>query len=238
MRHADGTVDYVPSDVKYEVWKKEYVVDKTEKHGIIKGMAANDFEIMRGDGKITTYDPKADYSISVPGLSDGVNGGLSDACRRVARAGSENQCEALELVDLKTGKRRYGELGEYDQVGGEEFWSFIEQHPNDKFAFIHSHPTDGFLSSVDMQTFAGNRQIQMMISTSNDGLKRIAYGDSKKLGVFFDVYYENDFSPLRNGLKDGSLEMVDYRFELEKLKIEKSINEFANLGFWEVDGRV
>jgi len=32
--------------------------------------------------------------------------------------------------------------------------------------------------------------------------------------------------------------MVDYRFEFEKLKVEVAINEFANLGFWEVDGRV
>ena len=104
--------------------------------------------------------------------------------------------------------------------------------------FVHSHPTNGFLSSVDMQTFAGNPQIHMMISTSNDGLKRIVYGDVKKSGVFFDVYYENRFRPLRSRLKDGTLDMADYQFEFEKLKVEKAINEFANLGFWEVDGRV
>jgi len=78
----------------------------------------------------------------------------------------------------------------------------------------------------------------MMVSTSNNGLKRIVYGDNKKSGVFFDIYYENEFRPLRSRLKDGTLEMVDYQFELEKLKVEKAINEFANLGFWEVDGRV
>jgi len=201
-------------------------------------MAASDFEIRRENTRLTEYNPKADYAIVIPGLSDQVNGGLSDACRRVAEEGTKNQCEVLELIDLRTGRCRFNELGNYDEVGSRKFWDFIERYSNDRFAFIHSHPTDGFLSSTDMQTFAGNVQIQIMISTSYDGFKRIAYGNVKKPGVLLDLYYENDFKPLRNRLRDGVLEMVDYRFEFEKLKVEIAINEFANLGFWEVDGRV
>jgi len=213
------------------------VVENPEKSGIIRGMAANDIIIGRDDGKITAYNPKADYSVSIPGLPDAVNNGLSDACRRVAKAGSENRCEAMELVDLKTGKSRFDELGEYDQVGGEKFWNFIEQHPEDRFAFIHNHPSVGFLSYADMQTFTSNEQIQVMVSTSNNGLKRIAYGDTKDTRLL-DMIYQNDVNQLRNRIRHGSLEMADYRTEFQKLVVENAVRDYANLGFWEVDGRV
>ena len=201
-------------------------------------MVVNDLKIKREDNKFTEYNPESDYTIKIPGLADAANDGLSDACRRVAKDGTNRQCEVLSLVDIETGKQKYYELGDYEQVGGEKFWSFIEDNPNGNFAFVHNHPTDSFLSSIDMQTFAGNTPIKLIIPTSNDGLKRIAHGNIKKPGVFFDVYYENDVKVLRDKLKNGTLDYPEYSFELEKLKVEKAINEFANLGFWEVDGRV
>jgi len=76
-------------------------------------MAANDFEIKRENSKFTEYNPKADYSINIPGLSDEVNGGLSDACRGVAENGTKHQAEVLSLVDLGTGEQKYYEVGEY-----------------------------------------------------------------------------------------------------------------------------
>ena len=138
---------------------------------------------------------------------------------------------------METGKQVYYEIGEYEQVGGEKFREFIKRNPNGKFAFVHNHPTDGFLSSVDMQSFISNETIRMMISTSNDGLKRIAFGDVKD-SRFLDSIYRYDVEGLRKRIQNGTLEMVDYRYELQKLLVEKSIENFANLGFWEVDGRV
>ena len=38
--------------------------------------------------------------------------------------------------------------------------------------------------------------------------------------------------------RSGLLELAGYRHELEKIKVENAIKDFANLGFWEVDGRV
>jgi len=201
-------------------------------------MAGNDYGINRENPKSTRFDPNADYSINIPGLPEEVNRRLSDACCRVAKNGTENQCEALELIDLDTGATRYAELGDYDSVGGGKFWEHISDNPNGKYAFVHNHPTDGFLSSIDMQTFAGNASIQMMISTSNDGLKRIVYGDIKKPDILFDVYYEKRLEEVRKRLKAGLLEPIDYSYECQKAVVEQSIDEFGNLGFWEVDGRV
>ena len=212
------------------------MVENPEKSGIIKNMTANDYIIERDDGITTSYNTKADYSIKIPGLSDQVNTGLSDACRRVAKAGTENQCEAMELINLKTGMSLYSELGEYDQVGGEKFWKFLAGYPNDKFAFVHNHPSTGFLSYIDMQTLVSTEHIQVMVSTSNDGLKRIVYGDNKDFRLL-DVIYKDEIANIRKHVKDGTLEMENYRNEFQKLIVSNAIRDYANLGFWEVDGR-
>ena len=213
------------------------MVDNPEKSGIIENMAANDFEIRRENPKYTKFDPYADYSVNISALSDTVNNGLSDACRRVAEDGTKNRCEALSLIDLGTGKQRHYELGDYDSVGGKRFQGFIEKNQNGKFAFVHNHPTDGFLSSVDMQTFISTEQIKIMISTSNDGLKRIVFGDIKD-SRFLENIYQVDVNDLRKQIKNGTLEMVEYPYELQKLLVENAIRDYGNFGFWEVDGRV
>lgn len=76
-----------------------------------------------------------------------------------------------------------------------------------------------------------------MISTSNDGLKRIAYGDQKTDKALYSLY-KNEIEELRKEVKSGIIASVDYSFELEKLQVELAIKDFSNLGFWEVDGRV
>lgn len=223
---------------------RNFTVAVIKKRGIIEPndpanstKAANDFMINRENPRITEFNPNADYSINVPGLSDRVNYGLSDATRRVAEKGSVSKREAMELVDLRTGKSVFEEIGYFDSVGGEKFWQFIEQHPNDRLAFVHSHNTDGFLSSTDMQTIVTNEQIQMMISTSNDGLKRIAYGNIKDNRLLSDIY-QSDLTSIGKTIRAEGLSSADYHFRSQARIVENAIRDYANLGFWEVDGRV
>jgi len=192
--------------------------------------------INRENPKITEFNPNADYTINIPGLPDEVNRGLSEANRRVAELGSQTKLEAMELVDLKTGLSKFNELGDIDSVGGEDFWQFIAQHPNDRFAFVHNHMTDGFLSYVDMTTFVTTDQVQVMASTSNDGLKRIAFGDKKDTKLL-DAIYQDDLGRLREQIQSGVLDVADYPYEQQKLLVRNALNDYANLGFWEVDGR-
>ena len=229
--------------MKYSDWKKTFVDGGSKKaynknigSRISMNKTANDFEIKRPDYKFVEYNANADYSVNVPGLPDVVNRGLSDACRNTAEMGSARQCEVLNLVDLTEGKLVYHEIGEFDEIGGKGFWKFIGKNPEGKYAFVHNHLTDGFLSSTDMQTFVGNSQIRVMISTSNNGLKRIAYGDNKRPGIYFDLYYQEDIEKLRNKLKNGIINPADYSFELEKMIVENAIRDYSNLGFWGVDG--
>ena len=68
-------------------------------------------------------------------------------------------------------------------------------------------------------------------------LKRIACGDIKDSRLLIDIFGD-DVEKLRARIRDGSLEMVEYPYELQKLLVENAIRDFANFGFWEVDGRV
>jgi hypothetical protein len=235
--------------MKYPEWKRKFVdtnaaagynegVGGVVKLGTKRNNAAKDYGIHQHGYVRTEFNPKADYSIQISGLSDDVNYGLSDACRNVAEKGSVTGHEALDLVSLTDGKRVYHEIGTDDEVGGDDFWEFLRANPNSRLAFVHNHPTDSFLSSTDLQTFAGNKQIQIMISTSNDGLKRVLYGDTKQEGILLYDYYKNDLDALREKVRKGLIEPADYSSEMEKMLIENAIRDFANLGFWEVDGRV
>ncbi|MGI6014349.1 MAG: phage minor head protein [Oscillospiraceae bacterium] len=202
-----------------------------------RGAAASDLNIQRPNNEITSYNKAADYTIDIPGLPDEVNKGLSKACENVAKLGTERNREVLNLVDLSNGKAIFVEIGEEGEVGGFDFWQFIEKHPDGKFAFVHNHPTDGFLSSTDMQTFMSTPEIACMIAVSNDGLKRIAYGNVKT-NEMLQLLYDEEVTVLRQKLRNGIIQDTDYTFELEKLLVENAIKDFANLGFWEVDGRV
>lgn len=220
----------------------ENALAEKEKNGIMddttnREKVANCFMINRENPEVTVFDPNADYTITVPGLPDNVNRGLSEANRRVAELGSQTKREAMELIELKTGLSKFNELGDFDSVGGERYLRFIARNPNGRFAFVHSHNTDGFLSATDMQTLASTEQIRVMISTSNDGLKRIACGNVKDYRLL-ETIYQKDVDILRERIKAGTLEMVDYPSELQKLLVNNAVRDFANLGFWETDGRI
>jgi len=49
--------------------------------------------------------------------------------------------------------------------------------------------------------------------------------------------FKKELEALRLKLKNGIISMPDYSFKFEKLLVENSIRDYANLGFWEVDGR-
>ena len=50
--------------------------------------------------------------------------------------------------------------------------------------------------------------------------------------------YTKDLEVLQHKLRSGIISTSDFNYEREKLLVENSIRDFANLGFWEVDGRV
>lgn len=227
-RDADGKTYYVPSDMTYQQWYEKFVKNE---------YAAHSFELGEIKYKDVYFDENADYSINIPDLPKHINSALSKSCENVARKGSASRCEYLEMIDLDTGQVVYTEKGERDSVGGTGFYEYITKYPNKHLAFIHNHNTETPLSSGDMQTFVSCKNINVMVSVTNDGLKYVVYGD-KFTGKYLFSYYSDEINRLTENIKNskmGNIRLMDLK---EKLVVEKAIDEFANLGAWRLDGRV
>lgn len=220
----------VPGDMTYRQWKNVFV-DGGDKY------AAHSFELGEIKYKDVYFDENADYSINIPDLPKHINSALSKSCENVARKGSASRREYLEMIDLDTGQVVYTEKGERDSVGDTGFYEYITKYPNKHLAFIHNHNTETPLSSGDMQTFVSCKNINVMVSVTNDGLKYVVYGD-KFTGKYLFSYYSDEINRLTENIKNSKMENIRLMDLKEKLVVEKAIDEFANLGAWRLDGRV
>lgn len=229
-RGEDGKTYYVPENMTYRQWKNVFV-DGGNKY------AAHSFELGEIKYKDVYFDENADYSINIPDLPNQVNEVLSKSCENVARQGSASRREYLELVDLDTGKVVYTEKGERDSVGSGGFYEYITKYPDKHLAFIHNHNTETPLSSADMQTFVSCRNIMLMSSVTNNGLKYVVYGD-KITNKYLYTYYDDVVKRLTKDIANGRMKNVNFSELRERLVVEKAIDEFANLGAWRLDGRV
>lgn len=229
-RNADGKTYYVPADMTYEQWKQTFV-NGGDKY------AAHSFELGEIAYKDVYFDENADYSINIPDLPNQVNEALSKSCENVAKQGSISRREHLELVDLDTGKVVYTEIGERDTVGSDGFYEYITKYPDKHLAFIHNHNTETPLSSGDMQTFVSCRNIMLMSSVTNNGLKYVVYGD-KITNKYLYTYYSGELIRLTEMINNSKMKNVNRSELSERLVVEKAIDEFANLGAWRLDGRV
>ena len=52
-----------------------------------------------------------------------------------------------------------------------------------------------------------------------------------------NLIYHNDLERLRGQIKNGTLDAVEYPHEQQTLLVRNAIRDFANLGFWDIDGR-
>ncbi len=202
-----------------------------------KMTAAHSFDIGEISRKEAYYDSNADYSINVPQLPEHINRALSDACRTVAKEGSKTRKEHMIIIDLKTGEKLYCEIGEQSSVGVLGYHRFLDENPDKTFAFVHNHNSETPISGYDMLSFATTRNMHMMISVSNNGLKYVVYGD-KKTNRYLYLLYDDDIKRLTLDVKNGTIKNASLMELTEKLVVEKSIDDFANFGAWRLDGRV
>lgn len=200
-----------------------------------KKSAAYSFDIGEFSKKDVYYDENADYSINIPQLSDDINAALSNACKQVAEEGSKDRREHMMLIDLETGKVLYSEIGDSSSVGGTAYEDFLDTS-NSNFALIHNHNRETPISSGDMISFTTTPNMHMMISVSNNGLKFIVYGNKKTKKYLYSLYQE-EINKLTMEMKRSNINNISIMSAQEILVVEKSIDEFANLGHWRLDGR-
>lgn len=193
--------------------------------------------VMRNTGNEVSYDPKADFSISVDGYNKQTLEGLGSASAQVAKEGGADGKEHLILVDLKNGGLAYQEDGSQTEVGGPGFWTYIREHPDRTFGFVHNHNSDGFFSETDMRTLLYTENINMFVAVRLDGVKYIAEKMATPPRVpLFDMLYQDEIDALTRQLKDGIITAGERTKRREILLVENLLRDYTK-GLIELDGR-
>lgn len=207
----------VPASMTYREWRKKY--DKP---------AAKDFE-----PKSEPLNKEATFDVFISTYPERVNERISEACKQTAPNGSKDNKEHLVLVNTKNGDWVYEEVGDAGQVGGPEFYKYLSEHPQDKFAFVHNHPSGKILSLGDLQTFLGHPQLDSFIAAGHNGKVYVAYGEKKAVknnNAMSEVFqYDNELlKDLRILKKQGIIDDIDFRNSTELLRVNFLLKNYCS----------
>lgn len=165
--------------------------------------------------KSIPLNEKSNFKISVSGYSQNVNNSISKASEFVVKRGIQDKSEHLVLVNTSTGEWSYKEIGSSNSVGGDDFFKFLDEHPNDNFSFVHNHSSGETFSLQDLNTYLKTDNISSFIASCNNGKVRIILGEKKILTTtdVFNEVLDNEniiLNDLRKELKDGKIDIVDF----------------------------
>lgn len=218
-------------------WDREQA-DKARSGAYRHNSAANisSYNTMTG----VKYNDKYNYSINLPEYSETVNKALSKAADNVAKNGSRDQFEYLQLVNLKDGSlEKLMTDRQRDSVGGHEFWDLVNANKDKEYAFVHNHNSDSGFSETDMRTLLTTPNIRVMVAVRNDAVKYIATREGDALNdAFFDKYYAEDLDKLNKQYKDGIITAGQRARLREEVIVNNLLRDYTKQkGLYEIDGR-
>lgn len=237
-KYTKGEIQQIEEDYREEQ-KKQYAKRQVEKFGRLEkysldaeskekyGAKAREWNKIVSENKPLYFDENGDYKVKVNEFSDRVNEGISDALKEVARKGSQDRCEHMYLIDLKTGEKAYYETnGEASSVGL-DFWRFVKEHSQNDYAFVHNHNIISSLSETDLMTPITTNNIPIVFAVQNDGViyyaKKIK--DAPK-GFWQDDYFKEALKPLNDAIRNGTITMAERNSKREEIIIGCLLEEF------------
>lgn len=186
---------------------------------------------IRNTNTKVSYNPQKSYKIKVDTYPEKVNNGLSEAIKSVAQKGTENGYEHMYLVDLLSGELSYYETNNLPNEVGYDFWKYLSENKDKKFAFVHNHNTDSSFSETDMRTLLTTEQIPIMIAARNDGVIYIAERGKELLkSGWFDSLYQEDIAALNHKVKDGTITLSERAKQREMLIVDKLLRDYTKGG--------
>ncbi len=238
-RGEDGKTYYVPADMNYKEWKKEFVeggdksglkeVDKIEKDGIIKAGSDNlALENQRyGRDKSTlvnkTYIDSGEYKRKFDNATDNpkVNKTLYDCAKKALKHRSGTELEDMYWIDESTGKIIAQEINAKEKrsiLYSENTRKVVKNNSN--LIAIHTHPSSMPPSAADFNSCYRN-QYKLGIVACHNG-KIFAYTSLEEISEqLYNMYISYAVS--------GGMSEYDAQIEaLTKLK------ENLKIDFWEV----
>lgn len=223
--------------------RQKFLDDYEKRHGdgeiqkVANRLGAKDAK--RNTGTPVYYSDEYDYSINIEGYSEEVLHQFSKYAKEVAKRGSQDGCEHMYLVNSQTGEKVYYEKGTAGEVGGQNFWEFIESHKEGVYAFIHNHNTDGSFSETDMRTLLQNSNINPMIAVRNDAVIYVAErGTRSPETSFYDDLYQEELNKLNADVRSGKISMADRSLKREEIIVNGLLRDYTKIGgLIEINGK-
>lgn len=221
------------SDVlRRDPWREKIYkdsVEKSVKSDIIRGTESFANAPSQNTGRKLIYNADSDFSVSIDGYSDTVNKSISSANAEVARLGGTTNKEYLIMVDVNTGAHSYYEGGENEMyVGGKNFWEFLKNNPNEKYAFVHNHNTDGFFSETDMRTLLSCDNIEAFVAVRLDGISYVTIKNKKLVyNSTFDKLYERELKEINNKVRNGEITAGERTRLREEIIVNNLIKDYT-----------
>lgn len=220
-RGEDGKTYYVPANMKYSEWKRNFVDGKEV------GMTESAKSLM-GQKKVK-YDAEKSYKIDLPEYESKINDALSEASLKVAKDGSNNQFEYAALIDLDTGKIvDYGTDNEEGSVGC--FFKYIRNHIGGRFAMVHNHVYETEMSFPDVQLLANTKELEIVASVTNNGIINVVVSNGKKTKEYLPLKYEKYKKQYFENHPEFEYASLQDQIELELYLRDMVIHDYAEGG--------
>ncbi len=217
-RGEDGKTYYVPEDMSYEEWKKQYVnspvvVDQTQK--ITKKKNSNAYSV---DRKLVN---SKEFHDKFEGLTNHkpINESVYQETMKMLEHRDETDLEDIVVFDARTGKvivkntlsARSGQTGlTYEQYK-------IYQESSGKKVLLHNHPNGGRLSFTDLKTLFVNDDIDTSIAVGHNGVVHIASNPNRTIDI--EKLYESLYNKYKEIYANSELARLYALDDLYDLKI-------------------
>jgi hypothetical protein len=171
-------------------------------------------------GKFVKYNENASYQVDIPEYSDKINKMISASAKKVAQYGSDRGYEYSSLIDLETGEEV--DFGTSERTSSVDYYyPYIRQHKGGNFVMVHNHNTESGLSLPDIQELSSWKEIEAIVSVTNNGIINVAVSNGVKSGEYLQLKYEDIARKMRS---------TGNSLEIEQEMVQCAVQDFVKEG--------
>ena len=171
-------------------------------------------------GKFVKYNENASYQVDIPEYSDKINKMISASAKKVAQYGSDSGYEYSSLIDLETGEEvDFGSSQRPSSV--DHYYRYIREHKDGSFVMVHNHNTEFGLSLPDIQELSSWKEINAIVSVTNNGIINVAVSNGVKSGEYLQLKYEDIARKMRS---------TGNSLEIEQEMVQCAVQDFVKEG--------
>ena len=171
-------------------------------------------------GKFVKYNENASYQVDIPEYSDKINKMISASAKKVAQYGSDRGYEYSSLIDLETGEEV--DFGTSERTSSvDHYYPYIRQHKGGSFVMVHNHNTEFGLSLPDIQELSSWKEINAIVSVTNNGIINVAVSNGVKSGEYLQLKYEDIARKMRS---------TGNSLEIEQEMVQCAVQDFVKEG--------